>query len=79
MAGLQQGQWQGGRQAEQNGKVRRLLDTLTDNQREVLIFRVIVGLSVEETAQATSLTPGSVRVTQHRALHKLRAQLTAHT
>jgi RNA polymerase sigma-70 factor (ECF subfamily) len=50
-----------------------LLQLLTPRQREVLILRVAVGLSAEETAEAVGSTPGAVRVTQHRALNRLRA------
>jgi RNA polymerase sigma-70 factor (ECF subfamily) len=49
-----------------------LLHQLTPRQREVLILRVAVGLSAEETAAAVGSTPGAVRVTQHRALNRLR-------
>ena len=49
-----------------------LLHQLTPRQREVLILRVAVGLSAEETAFAVGSTPGAVRVTQHRALNRLR-------
>jgi RNA polymerase sigma-70 factor (ECF subfamily) len=41
-------------------------------QREILVLRVVVGLSAEETAIAVGSTPGAVRVAQHRALNKLR-------
>jgi RNA polymerase sigma-70 factor, ECF subfamily len=51
----------------------RLLQLLTPRQREVLILRIAVGLSPEETAEAVGSTPGAVRVTQHRALSRLRA------
>jgi RNA polymerase sigma-70 factor (ECF subfamily) len=51
----------------------RLLQLLTPRQREVLILRIAVGLSAEETAEAVGSTPGAVRVTQHRALSRLRA------
>jgi RNA polymerase sigma-70 factor, ECF subfamily len=50
-----------------------LLQLLTPRQREVLILRIAVGLSAEETAEAVGSTPGAVRVTQHRALNRLRA------
>lgn len=49
-----------------------LLHQLTPRQREVLILRVAVGMSAEETALAVGSTPGAVRVTQHRALNRLR-------
>jgi RNA polymerase sigma-70 factor (ECF subfamily) len=49
-----------------------LLHQLTPRQREVLVLRIAVGLSAEETAKAVNSTPGAVRVTQHRALNRLR-------
>lgn len=52
-----------------------LLDELSCTQREVLTLRLIVGLSVAETAEATSMSAGAVRVCQHRALAKLRRQI----
>jgi RNA polymerase sigma-70 factor, ECF subfamily len=54
-----------------------LLHCLTPRQRDVLVLRVAVGLSAEETAQAVGSTPGAVRVTQHRALNRLRGVMTA--
>lgn len=53
-------------------RLGHLLHTLTPRQREVLVLRIAVGLSAEETAQAVGSTPGAVRVTQHRALNRLR-------
>ncbi|GED97265.1 RNA polymerase sigma factor ShbA [Gordonia crocea] len=61
--------------AEGNRRVSALLDTLSDKQREILVLRLIVGLSAEETAAAVDSTPGAVRVAQHRALAKLRGEL----
>jgi len=49
-----------------------LLKVLPEKQREILLLRVVVGLSAEETATALGSTPGAVRVAQHRALTKLR-------
>jgi RNA polymerase sigma-70 factor, ECF subfamily len=51
---------------------RELLQILPDQQREILLLRVAVGLSAEETGRALGLTPGAVRVAQHRALRRLR-------
>jgi RNA polymerase sigma-70 factor (ECF subfamily) len=53
-----------------------LLSTLPPRQREILVLRLIVGLSAAETAAAVGLTPTAVRVTQHRALAKLRGALS---
>lgn len=59
------------------GRMGRLLEAVSDKQREILHLRVVVGLSVEETAEAVGSTPGAVRVAQHRALNRLRDLLTA--
>jgi RNA polymerase sigma-70 factor (ECF subfamily) len=58
--------------AEMSARLGALLGQLTPRQREVLVLRLAVGLSAEETAQAVRSTPGAVRVTQHRALGRLR-------
>ncbi|GAY11712.1 RNA polymerase sigma-70 factor [Pseudonocardia sp. N23] len=59
-------------------RLAELLHTLTPRQREVIVLRVAVGLSAEETAHAVGSTPGAVRVTQHRALTRLRQVLVEH-
>ncbi len=56
-------------------QLRHLLDLLTPRQRDVLLLRVAVGMSAEETAAAIGSTQGAVRVTQHRALVRLRAEI----
>jgi len=58
-------------------RLTHLLERLTPRQRDVLVLRVAVGLSAEETAVAVGSTPGAVRVTQHRALNRLRAEIGA--
>ncbi|MEU4739833.1 sigma-70 family RNA polymerase sigma factor [Actinosynnema sp. NPDC023658] len=52
--------------------VGALLRLLPEKQREILVLRVVVGLSAEQTAAAVHATPGAVRVAQHRALVRLR-------
>jgi RNA polymerase sigma-70 factor (ECF subfamily) len=49
-----------------------MLATLPDKQREIVVLRVVAGLSSEQTADAVGSTPGAVRVAQHRALARLR-------
>ncbi|WP_288749829.1 sigma-70 family RNA polymerase sigma factor [uncultured Corynebacterium sp.] len=61
--------------ADGSNEVRALLDSLSDKARDIVILRVFVGLSAEETAEVVGSTPGAVRVAQHRALSKLREQL----
>ncbi len=60
-------------------RVAKLLGVLPRKQREIVILRVVVGLSAEETAAAVGSTPGAVRVAQHRALDRLRRVVTTAT
>ncbi|MBP2337771.1 RNA polymerase sigma factor ShbA [Saccharothrix coeruleofusca] len=60
---------------ELSERMAQLLKVLPDKQREVLVLRVVVGLSAEEAAAAVGSTPGAVRVAQHRALSRLRREL----
>jgi RNA polymerase sigma-70 factor (ECF subfamily) len=57
---------------ELSAQLRALLDELPDKQREILVLRVVVGLSAEETAEIVGTSAGAVRVAQHRALGRLR-------
>jgi RNA polymerase sigma-70 factor (ECF subfamily) len=59
-------------QGELKSSMDRLLAVLSDKQREIVVLRVVVGLSAEETADLVGSTPGAVRVAQHRALTRLR-------
>lgn len=61
--------------AESNDGLARLMgfmNQLPERFREILMLRVAAGLTAEETGQVLGLTPGAVRVTQHRALSRLR-------
>jgi RNA polymerase sigma-70 factor (ECF subfamily) len=62
-------------QDEGAGRVQALLGELPMTQRDVVLLRVVVGLSAIETAQALGLTAGTVRVLQHRAVTQLRNRL----
>lgn len=55
--------------------VLTLMERLSAQQREILLLRFTVGLTSEETATTLRMTPGAVRVAQHRALDKLRTML----
>src|SRR5689334_12406033 len=52
---------------------RKLLANLPDHLRELVLLRVAIGLTAEETGQKLGMSPGAVRVAQHRALSRLRA------
>lgn len=54
-------------------RARALLARLSPHQRELVVLRVLTGLSAEETGSALGMSPGAVRVAQHRALARLRA------
>jgi RNA polymerase sigma-70 factor (ECF subfamily) len=49
--------------------------TVTPDQAEIVLLRVIAGLSVEEVAELLGKRPGTIRVMQHRALKRLHAAL----
>ncbi|WP_210025703.1 sigma-70 family RNA polymerase sigma factor [Pseudonocardia parietis] len=59
-------------QVELSEEMSTLLEVLPEKHREIIVLRVVVGLSAEETAAAVGSTPGAVRVAQHRALSRLR-------
>ncbi len=61
--------------SESSARMNKLLAVLPDKQREILILRVVVGMSAEETAEAVGSTPGAVRVAQHRALARLKQEI----
>ena len=63
--------------SESSARMNRLLSVLPERQREILILRVVVGMSAEETAEAVGRTAGAVRVAQHRALARLKAEIIA--
>jgi len=54
-------------------RARTLLARLPVHLRELLILRVVTGLSAEETGNVLGMSAGAVRVAQHRALARLRA------
>ena len=51
---------------------KKLLANLPEHQRELVLLRVAVGLTAEETGRMLGMSPGAVRVAQHRALSRLR-------
>lgn len=60
-------------------RVRELLAGLPDDQRAVLLLRVVADLTVEQVAAALGKTPGAVKALQRRALVRLRRQLAEKT
>jgi RNA polymerase sigma-70 factor (ECF subfamily) len=63
-------------QSDSAARMKKLLEVLPEKQREILTLRIVVGLSAEETAEAVGSTPGAVRVAQHRALARLKSEIS---
>ena len=63
--------------SESAARMKKLLAVLPEKQREILILRIVVGMSAEETAETVGSTAGAVRVAQHRALARLKQEITA--
>ncbi|HEU5002484.1 MAG TPA: RNA polymerase sigma factor [Actinomycetota bacterium] len=56
--------------------VVRLLESIPVAQREVLLLRMVAGLSIEEVARTTRRTPNAVKALQRRGLAAIRKKLT---
>jgi RNA polymerase sigma-70 factor, ECF subfamily len=56
-------------------KLFRLVESLPESQREVIIMLKVTGMSLEEVARATSSTVGAVKQKAHRAYSRLRLLL----
>jgi RNA polymerase sigma-70 factor (ECF subfamily) len=57
-------------------RVAELLATLSSDQRDVLLLRVVADLALEDAADALGKSIGAVKSLQHRALATLRRQLS---
>ncbi|WP_328604860.1 RNA polymerase sigma factor ShbA [Amycolatopsis sp. NBC_00345] len=60
---------------DMGAQLGRLLSSLPRLQQEILVMRIVVGLSSAETAVALGISPGNVRISQYRALAKLRGMI----
>jgi RNA polymerase sigma-70 factor, ECF subfamily len=61
--------------ATETVRLREALAQLAEHHREVIVLRIGLSYSAEEVARLLGTTAGAVRVTQHRAMAKLRALL----
>ncbi|MBW3661707.1 MAG: sigma-70 family RNA polymerase sigma factor [Actinobacteria bacterium] len=57
-------------------RLKPVIDRLPKDQRDALLLRVLGDLDHEEAAEAMGKRPGTVRVLQHRALKRLRQELS---
>ena len=60
---------------ERVGQVRRALDRLSENQRQVIRLKFQQGLSYQDIAEATGLSSGNVGFLLHTGLKRLRTLL----
>lgn len=56
-------------------RVRRICDSLAPDQRDVLLMRMLAGLTIDEIAAALDKTPGAVKALQRRGLAAVRRQM----
>lgn len=56
-------------------RVRSVLGRLTPGQRDVLLLRILGGLTIEEVAAAVRKRPGAVKALQARGLAAIRDQI----
>ncbi len=56
-------------------RVRRIIEGLSPDQRDVLLLRVLGGLTVAEVAEAVGKRPGAVKALQRRGLTAIRHAL----
>lgn len=52
-------------------RVRELIEALPDDQRAVMLLRILGDLTIEEIAKAVGKRPGAVKALQRRALRRL--------
>jgi RNA polymerase sigma-70 factor (ECF subfamily) len=52
-----------------------LLSALPADQAEIILLRVVAGLSARDVARIVGKTPGAVRVAAHRGLRRLAAMV----
>ena len=60
---------------EGEAAIAELTAGLTSEQKDVIVLRVVGGLSVDEVAAIMHKSPGAIRVIQHRAVRKAAIRL----
>lgn len=60
-------------------ELRGLLDVLSRDQRNVLLLRLVGGLTIPEIAEIVGKRPGAVKALQRRGLNTLRNELASRT
>jgi RNA polymerase sigma-70 factor (ECF subfamily) len=58
-------------------ELKRMLEELTDEQRQVIHLRFMADMSVQEVARTLGRTEGSVKALQHRGIQSLARRYSA--
>lgn len=58
-------------------RVRRAIARLTPHQRDVILLRILGGLTIDEISVVVGKRPGAVKALQARALEKIRRNIAA--
>lgn len=61
-----------------NEEIRLLFEVLSEDQRAVLLLRVMGGLTIGEIAEIVDKRPNAVKALQRRGINALRAELARH-
>jgi RNA polymerase sigma-70 factor (ECF subfamily) len=61
-----------------NELIRQAMNVLNDDQRQVVVLRLVQGYSVKETAELTGKTETSVKTLQFRAIRTIQQKLGIH-
>jgi len=61
--------------SEQTDRLREQLARLPERQRESLTLRFFENLSIDETARAMNVAPGTIKATIHQALKSLKLKI----
>ncbi len=56
-------------------RIGRVLGALTADQRDVLLLRIVGGLSIDQVAAAVGRKPGAVKMLQARGLASIRREI----
>lgn len=58
-------------------RVRTIMEDLTDDQREVLILRLLADLTIDQVATVTGRSTGAVKALQARGLEQVRRKISS--
>ena len=63
-------------QAISTDRIRTILDKVSPDQREVLLLRILGGLTIDEIARALEKRPGAIKALQRRGLAAIEREIS---